>query len=174
MPLTPFHFGPGLFIGLIFIKYLDLVAFLIGNVILDVEPFLVVLYEQFCGFSLYPYHGFFHTIIGAILISFLAALILKKLEQPIKRMLTQCLNFEFAQNFIRPSSFNRLFFSVFSGTLLHLVFDSFTHQDVFPFWPSHYNPLLRLISYPQNHINCIILGILGLAIAIFYLKKQRL
>lgn len=172
MPLTPFHLGPGLFFGTIFRKYLDFLAFLIGNVILDIEPLLVVVYEQFLKFSPYPHHGFLHTIIGALLMSFLATLILKEFQQIIRKILSKCLTSDFKHFWEQSFNFNKIFFSVFSGILLHLILDSFTHRDVWPFWPFHFNPLLELISFPQNHINCLILGILGIVLLIFKIKRE--
>ena len=179
MPVTPFHLGPGLFFGMIFSKYLNLLAFLIGNIITDIEPFIVVVYEQFYSFSSYPYHGFLHTIIGAFLISLFVALFLKQFQQIIY---TNCANLKLAQKCLRLNlkqivgqnlSFTRIFFSVFVGTLVHLVFDAFTHTDVWPFWPSHFNPILGLVSYSQNTINCIILGILGITLLIFKHKFAK-
>jgi len=172
MPVTPFHLGPGLFFGIIFSKYLNLLAFLIGNIVVDIEPFLVVVYEQFYDFSPYPYHGFFHTIIGAFLISFLAAIVLKQL---LLKCLTPgvkhfCSRLHLKQVISKNSSFKRIFFSIFAGTLFHLVFDSFTHKDVWPFWPSRFNPILEMLSYSQNTMNCIVLGILGIALLIFKYK----
>lgn len=178
MPITPFHLGPGLFFGIIFSKYFNLLAFLIGNVITDIEPFLVVVYEYFYDFSPYPYHGFFHTIIGAFLISLLSALILKQFQSCLTPVLEHfnCLRLNLKQIAGQNSSFKSIFFSVFAGTLLHLVFDAFTHKDVWPFWPSHFNPILGLVSYSQNTINCIILGILGIVLLIFkhkFVKNQN-
>ena len=42
MPFTPYHLGPGLFFGLLLFRYLDFPAFLIANIVVDVEPFLVL------------------------------------------------------------------------------------------------------------------------------------
>ncbi|NOQ38614.1 hypothetical protein GQ472_07065, partial [archaeon] len=64
MPFTPFHLGPALFLGLVFFRYLNLPAFLIANVIVDVEPFVVLLF----GLD-YPLHGFFHSFLGGSLIA---------------------------------------------------------------------------------------------------------
>ena len=37
MPFTPYHFGPGLFLGLIFLGFIDFPTFLVANIIVDVE-----------------------------------------------------------------------------------------------------------------------------------------
>lgn len=177
MPVTPFHLGPGLFFGIIFIKYLDPVAFLLGNVILDVEPFFIVLYSIKNPYRFHYTHGFFHTIVGAFLLSLLAAFILKRFQQKIRKaskiLDLSCLRLDLKKILKGNSGFRRIFLSVFAGTLLHLVFDALTHYDVFPFWPSHFNPLLRLVSYPQNMINCTIFGVSGTVLLFFYLKRKE-
>lgn len=188
MPVTPFHLGPGLFFGIIFLKYLDLVCFLVGNVIVDIEPFFVVLYEGITNkLSSYPYHGFLHTIIGAFLISLLSTFILKKFQQEKNNILLKISQFRIMKDYskwnlkelniekilLQNSSFKKIFLSVFLGALFHIFFDAFTHRDVFPFWPlTHFNPLLGLNSYIGNMIVCIILGILGLILLINYLRRK--
>ena len=36
MPFTPFHFGPGLIVGLLLLSFIDFATFLIASVIVDV------------------------------------------------------------------------------------------------------------------------------------------
>jgi len=172
MPFTPFHLGPGLFFEMIFLKYLDFFAFLLGNVILDIEPFFVVLYNFKYPYRSYPHHAFFHTILGAFLVSVLTAIILDEFQQKIQKAALKHLPSEFEKILSNTSSFPKIFFSVFLGTLLHLLFDSFMHYDVLPFWPFHFNPLLRLISPLQNYLLCIIFGILGIVLFVLNLKKK--
>jgi hypothetical protein len=62
MPFTPFHFGPALGLGLPFRKYVHTPTFIVANVIVDVEPFLVLL----LGLR-YPLHGYLHTFLSAFL-----------------------------------------------------------------------------------------------------------
>ncbi len=61
MPFTPFHFGPTLGFGLSLRGYLHAPTFIIANVIVDVEPFLVL----FLGLR-YPLHGYLHTFLLAL------------------------------------------------------------------------------------------------------------
>jgi len=42
MPFTPYHLGPGLFVGLLFLGFIDFPTFLVASVIVDMEPFLVL------------------------------------------------------------------------------------------------------------------------------------
>jgi len=42
MPFTPFHLGPALTIGLPLRRFIHAPTFIVANVIVDVEPFLVM------------------------------------------------------------------------------------------------------------------------------------
>jgi len=166
MPLTPFHLGPGLFFGIIFIKYLDFFAFLLGNVILDIEPFFVILLHLGQPYSSYSHHGALHSLFGALVISLATAFLLNRFKKRIGKILA-------GFNILHASSFRKIFLSVFLGTLMHLLFDSLMHYDVFPFWPFHFNPLLRKISFTYNYFLIIALGILGFALLVLKIKKNH-
>ncbi|MCK4781535.1 DUF4184 family protein [Candidatus Parcubacteria bacterium] len=154
MPVTPFHLGPGIFFGTIFFKFFNFFAFLLGNVILDLEPLFIIIFKM--G---YPYHRFFHTflggLIGALVISFLILAFKNKLEKISLKI-----------NLKQSFTASNIFIGSLLGCWTHIVFDSFTHRDVFPFWPSHFNPFLGLASMPQNYVLCVILGIIGVILII--------
>ena len=61
MPFTPYHLGPALGFDLPFRKYMHVPTFLMANVIVDVEPFLVLVF----GLR-YPLHGYLHTFLLAL------------------------------------------------------------------------------------------------------------
>ncbi len=154
MPVTPFHLGPGVFFGVIFFKFFNFFAFLLGSVILDIEPLMIII----LGMG-YPYHRFFHTflggLIGALAISFLILTFKDQLEKiSIKINLKQTFS---------P-------FSIFAGSLLgcwtHILFDSLISKDVFPFWPFSFRPLLGLTSIFQDYALCVILGVIGVILII--------
>jgi len=42
MPFTAYHLGPGLFVGLLFLGFIDFPTFIVANVIVDGDPFLVL------------------------------------------------------------------------------------------------------------------------------------
>jgi len=62
VPLTPFHLGPGLFFGMLSFRFLDLTAFLLGSIVLDVEPFFA-----FITGNLGQPHHYFTSFLGGIL-----------------------------------------------------------------------------------------------------------
>ncbi len=161
MPLTPFHLGPGLFFGTILFKFLNFFAFLVGNIAFDIEPFFRIFI-----FKTYPWHGFFHTFLGALIVSFLLTLILYIFKNQIKKSLDGI-------HLIQPSpSFLNLFLALLFGSWLHIIFDSFVHPDVYPFWPSNFNPLLNLLSMMEIYLLTTLLGIIGATLLIIKISKK--
>ncbi len=63
MPFTPFHFGSHATVALPLRKYIDIPVFIGANIVVDVEPLLVM------AFNLnYPLHGYCHTfLVGGLL-----------------------------------------------------------------------------------------------------------
>jgi len=130
MPLTPFHFGPALLVGLILLSYVDLPTFLAANVIVDFEPILVVT----LGLD-YPLHGFFHSFLGGTIVAFLLAVVMKKVRSNLSPVLSI---FKLEQK--SPSK--SIVLASFSGVYLHILLDSNMHGDIRPFYPLDINPFL--------------------------------
>lgn len=70
MPLAPFHLGPALAVGLPLRNVLHAPTFILANIILDIEPFLVVYFNVYY----YPRHGCAHTFLVALVIGFSTSL----------------------------------------------------------------------------------------------------
>jgi len=134
MPLTPFHLGPALFFGLLLLRCLDLPTFLIANVIIDIEPLLVVS----CNLD-YRVHGFFHSFIGSTLIALLLVAVMSKVPESFSPLLTF---FKIETN----PSFLSIFSASLSGVYLHILLDSRMHRDIQPFYPFDANPFLNRSS----------------------------
>lgn len=164
MPLTPFHLGPGLFFGMLFLRFVNIYAFLIGSVIMDLEPLTLIIVKR-CYFC--EHHPFLHTVIGGILGSLAVAFILKYFEKPLQKLSAK-LNVK--QSFSMPA----IYLSCFSAWILHIFFDSLTHSDVHPLWPSTYNPILigTKIMIPL-HLIFFALGVIGLVLFCINLKKSN-
>ncbi|MDH5462643.1 MAG: hypothetical protein OEZ29_03905 [Candidatus Bathyarchaeota archaeon] len=136
MPLTPFHLGPGLLIGLLLFSYIDFPTFLVASVIVDVEPIVVL------AFGLdYPLHGFFHSFLGGTLVAFLLAVVMSK----IRESLSPLLSFFKLEH---KSSFKTILIASFSGIYVHILLDSRMHRDIQPFYPLDVNPLLSSSALP--------------------------
>lgn len=162
MPLTPFHLGPGLLVGVIGSRFFNLWAILLGSVAMDIEPLSLLIINP-CYSC--PHHGILHSILGAILGSLIISVLFWVFRERLKRI---SLRFKIQQSF----SFSTLFFSSLIAWLLHIFFDNLTHNDVFLFWPSKYKPLFMgpEIYWPLNFI-LLTLGIISLIILWKKLKK---
>lgn len=161
MPLTPFHWGPSSWIGLLLFKIFDFPTLFIASVIVDIEPFCILF------FSLnYPLHGFFHSFLGGSILAALTAIILYLLKAKIKKMMAI---FKLAQD----SSFKKILWTSFFGVYFHLLLDAFIHRDMKPFYPLESNPLLGLFSSSQIYLFCSLSFLLGILVYLFRLATIK-
>lgn len=137
MPLTPFHLGPGLLVGLLFLSYIDFPTFLISSIIIDVEPVFVLTF----GLN-YPIHGFFHSFLGGTIVAVFLAIIMGKIRELFSPFLSF---FKLEQKF----SFKSILLASLSGIYIHILLDSRTHMDIQPLYPLDFNPFLSSSSLPE-------------------------
>jgi membrane-bound metal-dependent hydrolase YbcI (DUF457 family) len=128
MPFTPYHFGPGFLIGLLFLSFIDFPTLLIGSIIVDIEPFLVLVFNLD-----YPLHGFFHSFLGGTI----AALILTMIMAKGRKYLTPILAFFKIKQKI---SITRILSASLIGIYIHILLDSPIYTDIRPFFPLNLNP----------------------------------
>ena len=145
MPFTPFHFGPAVLIGLIFLRLIDFPTFLVASVIVDIEPFLVLTLNLN-----YPLHGFFHSLLGGTLVAIPLALLMFK----IRSKFTPLLSFFKIEQKI---SFPKILVASLSGIYIHILLDSRMYTDIQPFYPSNYNPFLTIgiLAGLDSYVFCI-------------------
>ncbi len=136
MPLTPFHLGPALLIGLILLRYLDFPTFLIANIIVDIEPILVLFFRLD-----YPLHGFFHSFLGGSIAAFLLAVVMSKIRKPISPLISF---FKIEQEI----SFKKILAASLIGVFLHILLDSPIYTDIRPLFPLEINPFYRSSGAP--------------------------
>ena len=145
MPLTPFHLGPGLLIGLLFLSYIDFSTFLVASVIVDVEPILVLTFNLD-----YPLHGFFHSFLGGTFVAFLLAAVMSKVRESLSPLLSFF-------KLEKKSSFKNILLASLSGIYIHILLDSRMHRDIQPFYPLDFNPFLSSSTLPGLwvHMLCV-------------------
>ena len=136
MPFTPFHFGPGLLISLTFLSFIDIPTFLIASVIIDVEPFLVLVFHLD-----YPLHGFFHSFLGGFIVAALLAMVMSKIRKYFTPLITF---FKIEQSI----SFKKILFSSICAIFIHILLDSPIYLDIRPFFPFAFNPFYRSTVMP--------------------------
>jgi len=157
MPFTPFHFGPGAAICAVAPKHLSFWAFCGANVLIDIEPLYYMLNNN------PPLHRFFHTYIGAAIISVATiALFLVVLAIAKRISLPNIFNW-------RSLSMRSVTLGALVGAYSHVVFDSFMHHDITPLAPfSNVNHLLGLVPLGLLHLFCVGAGIF--AVAFIYMQ----
>jgi len=163
LPLTPFHFGPAAGTGLAFQKIFDLPTLIVAAGIIDLEPLAVLLF----GLN-YPYHGFFHSFLGAAIAAVAVALVMWKIRKEVDWVM--------AIFRLKPGvlpSFSKILFSAVAGAdIFHVLVDAPTHIDMSPFWPFvNGNPLYETV--PEIWVYAFCTGMLVIA-AVLYIKKDLL
>ncbi|MFX0169163.1 MAG: metal-dependent hydrolase [Candidatus Hodarchaeota archaeon] len=154
MPFTPFHFGPSLLVGLLVFPLLYIPAFLLGSVIVDVEPLVFLL------LGLPVRHTFFHTFAGATIAALLGSLLLF----PFRGILGDLMKiFRLPQ----PTTRAKLTLATLLGTYSHVILDAFLYPEMQPFWPLLGNPFLYLASSSTVLLFCGVCFILALPVFIF-------
>lgn len=161
MPFTPLHFGPHACVALPLHRYIDIPVFIGANVIVDIEPLMVMTFN----FD-YPLHGCCHTLLVGGLLGFLWALI----AFPLKPLFIALMKFI---QIPYETSFLKMAISGAAGACLHVLFDSTIYKEINLFWPSPGNPLYGLSSFDALSRVCLISFVPALAIYSFIAIGNR-
>ena len=153
MPFTPFHLGPAVFLGFPMRKYLHAPTFILANVIVDVEPALVLM----LGLN-YRVHGYLHTFLFAMFTGLLLGYGMWLVER-FYRPFFQRIHLEEGD----PLKLRSFLFAGVLGTWLHVLLDSPLYTDIRPFYPVSLNPLYAPALNSVIYNLCVWLGIMGLA-----------
>ncbi|MCX9009557.1 MAG: hypothetical protein OIN66_00405 [Candidatus Methanoperedens sp.] len=140
MPFTPFHWGPGSMIGLVFFKIFDFTTLIIASVIIDVEPLSILIFNLD-----YPLHGFFHSFLGGSVIAIFISIAMYFLKTDVNRLMRF---FKLEQD----SSFKKIVWTSFFGVYLHILLDSPLYSDMKPFYPLTINPFYGLFTPEQIYL----------------------
>ena len=147
MPFTPFHLGPGIALGIIFKRWINIPAILLASIIVDVRT----TYCFFIGNS--QLHGFFHTFAGATLLGlFVIALVwifrihLSKISKLLK----------VEQDY----SLNSIVSGALIGVWVHIILDAFLYPEMHPFWPVKGNTLLLGVLSSSTVYGLCVVGFL--------------
>ncbi|MCS7386522.1 MAG: hydrolase [archaeon GB-1867-005] len=151
MPFTPLHLGPGLALGLAFKKRMHAPTFIIANVIIDIEPFLILVLRL-----RYPLHGYMHTLIAAILLGLALGYIMFALDKLLNSLWKALLLIP-----EKPLSLKSFSLAGISGTLLHVLLDSPLYSDIKPLYPLKINPLYNPSLAIHIMTVCMLMGALG-------------
>jgi hypothetical protein len=158
LPVTPFHFGPGLALKGIAAPVFSWSAFAAAQVLIDCESLYYLLQRE------YPVHRFFHSFVGAAAAGLVAGLGLLV----VVRASAVAFPGRFA-TLVGSSSTARGEVSILgalvgglAGGLSHPLLDGIMHADVRPFMPwSSSNPFLGLVGLAPLHLACVAAALVG-------------
>ena len=158
MPVTPFHFGPGLLLKSTGLA-LSMWAFMAANVMIDVESGWHLLHHH------YPVHRFCHTALGATLLIAPAAAVTWLTFAVLARWVAT----------LPRATFAACLAGAALGAWTHVALDAVMHDDVRPLAPwSNANPLLDALSLLELQQLCLASGLLGLVlIGMRTLRRRR-
>jgi membrane-bound metal-dependent hydrolase YbcI (DUF457 family) len=155
--------GPALLIGFLLYPFLDVPTFVIANVVLDVEPLLVIL----LGLP-QPLHGPFHSLTLSIPVALILAVLVhgfRRFTRPIMvaRMLPQ------------DPGFRDILKTSVIGVWTHVILDALLYPEMRLFYPLTGNPLLGLVPSETVTTFCLASFLLSLPVYLVrvYLLRRR-
>uniref|UniRef100_A0A7J3Z5T1 Hydrolase n=1 Tax=Ignisphaera aggregans TaxID=334771 RepID=A0A7J3Z5T1_9CREN len=164
MPFTVFHLGPALALGLPLRRYIHAPTFILANVLIDIEPLLVLALDLN-----YPLHGYLHTLLFASMFGAVlgyATYLLEKVFRPLYRALHLVP--------VKPLKIESFIVAGVSGSILHVLLDSPLYHDIKPFYPIAVNPLLNPSLTRTVYYICMFTGLIGIAYYIHLLLSERI
>ncbi|MBN1794958.1 MAG: hydrolase [Candidatus Omnitrophica bacterium] len=159
MPFTPFHVGVHACVALPLQRKLDVPTFILANIIIDIEPLLVMLFNVH-----YPVHGYVHTFIGSFIVGSLWGGMAYALRQPLGRLM----------RFLRLPYSPSLKADILSGAAggcLHVLCDAPIYTDIQPFYPLKINPLYGLVSAAMMYRLCILFFIPAAILYVWFTRR---
>ena len=156
MPVTPFHFGPGLLLKGVVPRWCSWTAFVASNVVIDIESAYYLMHGE------WPVHRRLHTFVGAGLVGVGVALLLIAARRVLPKLRAR-IGAELAPVGIVVGAM--------AGALTHPVLDGIMHDDIEPLRPwSANNPLHLVISVAALHEACLGAALLG-AVLLFLRRR---
>jgi membrane-bound metal-dependent hydrolase YbcI (DUF457 family) len=165
LPITPYHFGPNGFIGLLFKRWLDLPVLVLANVIVDLEVLTITL----LGLG-YPVHRYVHTLLIGAVVGALWGLAAYPLRGLWARIMA-AYHLEY-----RPS-LGKMVISGILGVWLHVLVDGMQHPDVRILWPNKTFSLMRFAyRYTRGYrMETICFGLVLCTLVLYgFLSDRRL
>lgn len=167
MPFTPYHLGPALLVALALYPLIDIPAFLLATIVLDLEPFVAIL----TGNKL-PLHGRFHSLTLGTIVGLLVSvtvILYRRYGKPLN--IKTRLDHEY--------TIKQTILTSIAGVWLHTLLDSFLYADLNLFYPLKWSPLLGLLQKESIQQGCIVSFILSvmvylLRVTTIWLKEKRL
>jgi membrane-bound metal-dependent hydrolase YbcI (DUF457 family) len=146
MPVTPFHFGPGLLVKAVAPRHVSLTAFVGANVVVDLESGYFLLTGG------WPVHRTLHTFVAATLVGLCVGFLVHRVRGHVASR----------ENASNPQLYSALLGGGLGGWS-HALLDGMMHTDMRPLRPfTDTNPLLLAIGIGALHLFCVGAGAVGL------------
>ena len=159
MPFTPFHLGPAILMYSLLRGRFELIVTILSNIIIDVEPFLVILLRLNM-----PLHGPIHSFLGATLLAVLTSGLANYLLPYLYRFIRLKYTYRYSQ----------LLVASLTGTYCHILLDAPLYSEMKPFYPLSGNPLLYIIEPGYIYGGCIFSFLVGFAVWGIWKLKQHI
>ncbi len=138
---------------MLFYSFVNVPAFFIASVILDLEPLAVLIFDLD-----YPLHGFMHTYLGSLLVAISLGIILTITFRKAPKIGT----FLEKISFFGKNDMKHNVATAISGVWLHIFLDSFLYTDIQPFYPFSINPFYKMLSFTAVYGVCVLAFLVGL------------
>ena len=157
MPFTHYHLGPSSWIGLVLFKVLHYPTFLISSVIIDIEPFFVLIFNLN-----QPLHGISHSFLGGSIIAILCSILIYYFKSELNKIMAYV-------RLKQDPSNKQILLTSFFGVYLHILLDSPLYIDMKPFYPYEINPFYGMFSLQQIILFCIVSFLISILFYFFNL-----
>lgn len=157
MPLTPFHLGIGLFVGLAFYRWLDFPTLCIATIIVDTRAILIV-FSPLEG----TLHGPLHTVLGGTLVAGALAVVMYA-TKPVWNQVGVLVGLAQKRSAYRIGAASLI------GVYSHLTLDAMMHTDMQPLYPFDGNPLLGLVPTSDIYLICFLGFLVGVVLYLAHL-----
>ncbi|MCA9006196.1 MAG: DUF4184 family protein [Planctomycetaceae bacterium] len=166
IPLTPFHFCPGLLTKVFGPRAFWLTSFMAANVLIDLE----VLY--YLSRNETPLHRHLHSYLGGSAVGLVAGLIMWGVVLIIARLMPASSRWKTRLDQTpKTKLLTQSLLAGLIGGISHVFLDSLMHDDMHPFWPFVTgNTLAGIVSVSALHIG---LGLLGLFSLLLWLLLRE-
>lgn len=170
MPFTPLHLGPALILGYALRKKIHWPTFIIANIIVDIEGFLLI--TGLLRIKGYPLHGYLHTFLASVIAGSILGYIMFHADKFLENL--------FKQLYLVDSRRElwRYILAGISGWTLHVLLDAPLYYDIKPLYPLKINPFLisenYIGLYSDLMIIMLIFGIILYAIHVYKSSSQKL
>lgn len=161
MPFTPYHFGPAACVALPLQKRMDVTAFVLANVAVDIEPLVVLTFGLDARL-----HGLTHTYAGGAAVGLVFAASLYLVGGVLKPLVNA-----FRVTFHRD--LKTLAGSAVAGVWFHVLLDSFLYSDIEPFFPLSLNPLEGMVSGSTMYLACAVLYVPAAVLYFFSARRFK-